>query len=179
MPQLREPLDNLYPVGKTIQEGAFSAAPVFRGGREMELKTKDLFLSTIDGVMSVRRDCGLETGRTGALKDAVQNMPLLVPVVCEFSAGKSSLLNTMMGKDVLAVAMDPESAIPAELYYSDTEYDEGVREAGSTERITDIAGAADCLVCPQRSEHGDYGLYVQGRKNQHSGENLLALYLQA
>ena len=93
----------------------------------MELKTKDLFLSTLDGVMSVKRDCGLEMGKTGALKDAVQNMPLLVPVVGEFSAGKSSLLNRLMGKDLLAVAMNPETAIPAELYYSETEYDEGVR----------------------------------------------------
>lgn len=93
----------------------------------MELKSKELFLCTLDGVMSVRQDCGLENGKAEALKDAVQNMPLLVPVVGEFSAGKSTLLNTLMGKDVLAVSIVPETAIPAELYYSETEYDEGVR----------------------------------------------------
>jgi len=93
----------------------------------MELKTRELFLSTLNGVMSVRQDCGLDSGRTEALRDAVQNMPLLVPVVGEFSAGKSSLLNALMGKDFLSVSMSPETAIPAELYYSETEYDGGVR----------------------------------------------------
>ena len=116
----------------------------------MELKTKDLFLSTLDGVMSVKQDCGLGMGKTGALKDAVQNMPLLVPVVGEFSAGKSSLLNRLIGRELLAVAMNPETAIPAELYYSESEYDEGVRPDGSAERITDIAGAAGKYVCVKR-----------------------------
>ena len=116
----------------------------------MELKTKDLFLSTLDGVMSVKQDCGLGMGKTGALKDAVQNMPLLVPVVGEFSAGKSSLLNRLTGRELLAVAMNPETAIPAELYYSESEYDEGVRPDGSAERITGIAGAAGKYVCVKR-----------------------------
>ena len=116
----------------------------------MELKIKNLFLSTLDEVISVRQDCGLENGKAESLKGAVQNMPLLVPVVGEFSAGKSSLLNRLMGKDKLAVAMDPETAIPAELYYSDTEYDEGVRQDGSTERITDIAAAVGKYVCVKR-----------------------------
>ena len=116
----------------------------------MELKTKDLFLSTLDGIMSVRQDCGLEMNKTQALKDAVQNMPLLVPVVGEFSAGKSTLLNTLMGKDVLAVAIEPETAIPAELYYSETEYDEGVRAEQSTDRLTNLSDAAGKYVCVKR-----------------------------
>ena len=116
----------------------------------MELKTKALFLSTLDGVMSVKQDCGLEMGKTGAVKDAVLNMPLLVPVVGEFSAGKSSLLNRLMGKDLLAVAMNPETAIPAELYYSETEYDEGVRAEQSTDRLTNLSDAAGKYVCVKR-----------------------------
>ena len=121
----------------------------------MELKSKELFLSTLDGVMSVRHDCGLEQNKTEMLKDAVQNMPLLVPVVGEFSAGKSSLLNALMGKDVLAVAIEPETAIPAELYYSETEYDEGVRAEQSraeqsTDRLTNLSDAAGKYVCVKR-----------------------------
>jgi hypothetical protein len=116
----------------------------------MELKSKELFLSTLDGVMSVRQDCGLENGKAEALKDAVQNMPLLVPVVGEFSAGKSTLLNTLMGRDVLAVSIVPETAIPAELYYSETEYDEGVRAEQSTERLTNLSDAAGRYVCVKR-----------------------------
>ena len=116
----------------------------------MELKTKELFLNTLDSLMDVMDDCGLEKDMTGAVRDAGENMPLLVPVVGEFSAGKSSLLNHLMGKNILAVAMDPETAIPAELYYSEEEYDEGVREDGESERITDLSDAAKKYVCVRR-----------------------------
>lgn len=116
----------------------------------MELKSKELFLSTLDGVMSVRQDCGLDLRKAESLKDAVQNMPLLVPVVGEFSAGKSSLLNALMGKNILAVAIKAETAIPAELYYSENNYDEGVKQDGSIERIADLSGAAGKYVCVRR-----------------------------
>lgn len=55
-----------------------------------------------------------------------------------------------MGKEILAVAIKPETAIPAELYYSESEYDEGVRQDGTAERITDISGAAGKYVCLRR-----------------------------
>lgn len=117
----------------------------------MELKTQKLYLTTLDSLMDVMQDCGLETDMTGAVRDAVENMPLLVPVVGEFSAGKSSLLNKLMGKNVLAVDMNPETAIPAELYYSDKEYDEGVRDNGADpEPVDDISDAARKYVCVRR-----------------------------
>lgn len=127
----------------------------------MELKTKELYASTLNELAAIKRECGMETQKTEALKDAVSNMPLLVPVVGEFSAGKSTLLNKLIGRDILAVAMNPETAIPAELYYSAEEYDEGVFSDGRTERIADVADAAKKYVCVKRHINSQFLREIQ------------------
>lgn len=44
-----------------------------------------------------------------------------VPLVGAFSAGKSSLINAMLGTPLLSAEITPETAVPAELRHSDTE----------------------------------------------------------
>jgi len=116
----------------------------------MELTSKVRFSSTLKSLIDIENDCGIPAARTVNLKDAVDNMNLLVPVVGEFSAGKSSLLNKFIGKKILSVGMAPETAVPAELYYSETEYNEGVRADGSVEKIDDVSDAASKYVCVRR-----------------------------
>ena len=84
----------------------------------MDLRSKELYGDVLDELIAIKRDCNMQTETSENLKEAVENMPILVHVVGEFSAGKSSLLNKMIGKDILAVNMNAETAIPAELYYS-------------------------------------------------------------
>lgn len=116
----------------------------------MELKSKVLFAQTLDELIKIGKDCELNTKDSEYLKEAVDKMPLLIPVVGEFSAGKSSLINKCLGKNILSVAITPETAIPAELYYSENEYDEGVYEDGRTEQISDLTGASEKYVCVRR-----------------------------
>ncbi len=116
----------------------------------MELNSKDLFSRTLDELITIGKDCDLNTQDSEKLKAAVSDMPLLVPVVGEFSAGKSSLLNKCIGKNILSVAMTAETAIPAELYYSENEYDEGMKADGSRERISDISSAVGKYLCVRR-----------------------------
>ena len=52
---------------------------------------------------------------------AVAARALYVPVVGGFSVGKSTVLNTLLGRDVLPEKVTPETAIPAELHFSDSE----------------------------------------------------------
>ena len=115
----------------------------------MNLQTKTLYADTLDGLCTIKKDCGMAFDGTQRLKDAVDTMPLLVPVVGEFSAGKSTMLNKLIGRDMLSVSMKPETAIPAELYYSAEEYDEGVYADGRAERISDVSQAAK-YVCVRR-----------------------------
>jgi GTP-binding protein EngB required for normal cell division len=44
-----------------------------------------------------------------------------VPLIGAFSAGKSSLINAVIGQPMLSTAIDPETALPAEVWHSDTE----------------------------------------------------------
>lgn len=46
-----------------------------------------------------------------------QNRKLVVPIVGGFSSGKSSLINKLLGNNVLPVAITPETSLAAELYY--------------------------------------------------------------
>ena len=127
----------------------------------MELKSKELFKNTLDSLIKIGEDCSLNTQEAETLNVAVNEMPLLVPVVGEFSAGKSSLLNNCIGKKILSVAMTPETALPAELYYSENEYDEGVRADGSTERINNLTDAAKKYVCVRRYINSDFLKNIQ------------------
>ena len=74
------------------------------------------------------------------VSSAIESGELLVPLIGGFSAGKSSALNTLLGENILPVAITQETAIPAELRYSATEYIIAVTTSGSEERyeITEI-----------------------------------------
>lgn len=52
------------------------------------------------------------------LLEKVLETELVVPVIGAFSAGKSSLLNTLIGQNVLPVGIAPETELATELRYS-------------------------------------------------------------
>jgi len=116
----------------------------------MQLASKVKFNSLLDELIVIEKECGISTEKTTLLQTAVNNMRLLVPVVGEFSSGKSSLLNNFLEKRILAVGIDPETAIPSELYYSEEEYDEGIDAYGNATKIFDISSAVSNYVCIRR-----------------------------
>lgn len=69
------------------------------------------------------------------LQAAIQQCELLIPVVGAFSAGKSSLLNALVGTDLLPVAITPETAMPTELRYDQRERLEVVFLDGKTQEL--------------------------------------------
>lgn len=115
----------------------------------MELENRKLFSDVLDEVLQIEKDAELETTSTQTLIEAVNTGKLLVPVVGAFSAGKSSLLNKFMGKNVLSVGINPETAIPSELYFSESEYCEGVTSDGMVTRLNDDSDITN-YVCLRR-----------------------------
>lgn len=99
------------------------------------LNVKEEYLNTIHQIIDIARktDCSVENA--SMLANVIEQQELLVPVVGEFSAGKSSFLNSFIGKNVLSVAVTPETAIATELRYSKEEYVEVVFKDDSTKRI--------------------------------------------
>lgn len=65
----------------------------------------------------------------------VMDTELVVPVIGAFSAGKSSLLNSLIGKEVLPVGIAPETELAMELRYSPDPYLLAVRPDGGQERL--------------------------------------------
>jgi len=60
----------------------------------------------------------------------IENLELLIPVVGEFSAGKSSAINLFLGKEILPVGITPETSLATEIRFSENEYIEAVKEDG-------------------------------------------------
>ena len=81
-------------------------------GYLQELETK---LGTIELSEAVRDSFSIES-----LKTSIEDRELLIPVVGSFSAGKSTLINSFLDKEVLPVGITPETALATELRYVDS-----------------------------------------------------------
>lgn len=67
---------------------------------------------------------------------SIENGELLVPIIGGFSAGKSTAINKIIGREILPVKMTAETAIPAELRFSSDEYLLALRNDGKEERYS-------------------------------------------
>ncbi len=89
----------------------------------------------IENVRTAELDINGEPAQTQAFAQAVAERELLVPVVGAFSAGKSSLLNAIIGSSILPMDIKPETAIPTELRHDAQERLEALFADGRTERF--------------------------------------------
>jgi len=88
------------------------------------------------------------SGKLPELRQSVEHQELLVPVVGAFSSGKSTLINKIIGDNVLPTAITPETSLATELRYSTDQRIEAVKEDGGVVRfdiseikkVTDAAG---------------------------------------
>lgn len=60
---------------------------------------------------------GLDQSCIERLAPLIEHFEIRVPLIGAFSCGKSSLLNALVGESLLATAVTPETAVPAELRY--------------------------------------------------------------
>lgn len=61
----------------------------------------------------------------------IENLELLVPVVGEFSSGKSSAINLFLEREILPVGILPKTSLATELKYGKNEYIEAIKEDGA------------------------------------------------
>ncbi len=102
------------------------------------------YLRFLESVKSLEIVClqGLQSD-IQTLQTEIEHQELLIPVIGGFSAGKSSLLNAFLGRDILGVAITPETAIATELRYSTSERVETVSDEGvvTSFALADLAHA--------------------------------------
>lgn len=77
----------------------------------------------------------IDTTAQQELIESVSDTELIVPVVGGFSAGKSTLINSWLGEEVLSTNLTPETALATELRYSIDNYVEAVKADGSIDKF--------------------------------------------
>lgn len=96
------------------------------------LKTKEQYTNIVDEIIKIALNVECPNEKAEILKETIKDYELLVPVVGEFSAGKSTFLNSFIGRKVLSVSINPETAVATELRYSPEEYAEVIIDKGES-----------------------------------------------
>lgn len=97
------------------------------------LKNQQQFAEYLKKLSTLLQESQISWDRN--LLTQVENTQLLLPVIGAFSAGKSSLLNMLMGTAVLPVGITPETELATELHFSKEPWLQAIRHDGSEERL--------------------------------------------
>lgn len=77
----------------------------------------------------IQNKYGIDSADTETILDTIDSYRVNTPVVGNFSTGKSSMINAIIGKPLLSVEITPETAVPTEIYYGDNkvyQYDKDI-----------------------------------------------------
>lgn len=86
------------------------------------MKAKKNFLEYIKEVKNIITPLEIPDNGLSDIQSQIEHAELIVPVVGGFSAGKSTLINSFLGTEILPTAVTPETALATELRYSETDY---------------------------------------------------------
>ncbi|WP_341847890.1 dynamin family protein [Helicobacter pylori] len=75
----------------------------------------------LEQVLEVLKEVEIDKTECSTLLASIQKQQLVIPVVGNFSAGKSTLLNRFLGSSVLPTGITPETSLATELHYSANE----------------------------------------------------------
>ncbi len=87
----------------------------------MILRAQTNFVEFLEQVLEVLKEVEIDKTECSTLLASIQKQQLVIPVVGNFSAGKSTLLNRFLEKSVLPTAITPETSLATELHYSANE----------------------------------------------------------
>ncbi len=85
------------------------------------LRAQTDFVEFLEQVLEVLKGVEIDKTECSILLASVQKQQLVIPVVGNFSAWKSTLLNRFLEKSVLPTGITPETSLATELHYSANE----------------------------------------------------------
>jgi len=92
------------------------------------------YCQTLEGKANDAAVTGDTIGKIAVIASNAREQDIIVPIVGEFSVGKSTLINSILGDNILPVDVRPETSLATELRYSPENYILAVKESGETER---------------------------------------------
>ena len=107
------------------------------------ITTQQKFLDYLDSVKNELKPTNFDTEAFENLCKSIAETELIVPVVGNFSAGKSSLLNSLLGEKILSEDIVPTTGIATELRFSPKEYSEWINKDGEIEKKETISDTLD------------------------------------
>ncbi|GAA7248217.1 hypothetical protein HpBGD82_09510 [Helicobacter pylori] len=87
----------------------------------MILRTQTNFVEFLEQVLEVLKGVEIDKTECSTLLASIQKQQLVIPVVGNFSTGKSTLLNRFLEKSVLPTGITSETSLATELHYSANE----------------------------------------------------------
>ncbi len=96
---------------------------------------KNQCLGLLDRITTLADSAAIELPENSLLAEEMQQAELLVPIIGAFSAGKSSLINTFLGADILPVGITPETELATELRFSQDPHVLAHRADGGSDRL--------------------------------------------
>ncbi|WQY86278.1 dynamin family protein [Helicobacter pylori] len=87
----------------------------------MVLCAQTNFVKFLEQVLEVLKEVEIDKTECSTLLASVQKQQLVIPVMGNFSTGKSTLLNRFLGSSVLPTGITPETSLATELHYSANE----------------------------------------------------------
>ncbi|WP_229301158.1 dynamin family protein [Stenotrophomonas maltophilia] len=96
---------------------------------------KNQCLGLLDRITTLADSAAIELPESHSLAEEMQRAELLVPIIGAFSAGKSSLINTLLGADILPVGITPETELATELRFSRDPHVLAHRADGGSDRL--------------------------------------------
>lgn len=80
-------------------------------------------ISALEEIKNINIEYGISTDEISRLQAEILEAKVCTPIIGKFSSGKSALVNTLLGysKKILKEDITPETAVPAEIVYTDTE----------------------------------------------------------
>ncbi len=87
----------------------------------MILHAQTNFVKFLEQVLEVLKEVEIDKTECSTLLESIQKQQLVIPVVGNFSTGKSTLLNRFLEKSVLPTAITPKTSLATELHYNANE----------------------------------------------------------
>lgn len=99
------------------------------------LATQTQYIHALEGLEQLLTGSRFPKDEISHLKAEIKTIELLVPVIGAFSAGKSSLLNRLLGQEILPVGIIPETELATELRYAEQSSISAIRQDYSIEHF--------------------------------------------